>query len=37
MYTIAPKSARPTTKPIPPATVKIRLRKSSSGRIGSLA
>ena len=33
----APKSPRPTTNPIALATVKIRLRNSESGRIGSAA
>jgi hypothetical protein len=34
---IAPKSAKPTMKPIALVTVKVRLRKSSSGTTGSAA
>jgi hypothetical protein len=37
MYVIAPKRARPTTKPIELLAVKTRLRKSASGMIGSTA
>ncbi len=36
-YVTAPKRASPTMKPIALATRKMRLRKSSSGRIGSAA
>jgi hypothetical protein len=34
---IPPKSANPTTKPIALVTENVRLRKRSSGRIGSAA
>ena len=37
MYVTEPNSAKPTMKPTRLATLKTRLRKSESGRIGSLA